>query len=57
MAPYIWAWAAFDHMKERHEALVRKYPNRPPTHGVPYEGIDGLPAEAKALAERVPTTY
>ena len=57
MAPYLWAWAAFDHMKERHEALIRKYPNRPPTHGVPYEGIDGLPAAAKALAERVPTTY
>jgi len=57
MAPYLWAWAAFDHMKERHEALIRKYPNRPPTHGVPYEGIDNLPIEAKAVAERVPTSY
>jgi arylsulfatase len=57
MAPYLWAWAAFDHMKERHEALIRKYPNRPPTHGVPYEGIEGLPAEAKALAKRLPSSY
>ncbi len=57
MAPYLWAWAAFDHMKERHEALIRKYPHRKPTHGVPYEGIEGLPAEAKAVASRVPTSY
>jgi arylsulfatase A-like enzyme len=57
MAPYLWAWAAFDHMKERHEALVRKYPNRKPTHGVPYEGIEDLPEAARALAERLPKTY
>jgi arylsulfatase len=57
MAPYLWAWAPFDHMRERHLALIRKYPNRPQTHGVPYRGIEGLPAEARALAEEVPTTY
>lgn len=57
MAPYLWAWAAFDHMKERHEALIRKYPHRKPTHGKPYEGIEGLPSEAKALADHLPRSY
>lgn len=57
MPPYLWAWAAFDHMKERHEALVRKYPHRPPTHGRPYQGIADLPAAAQALADGVPRTY
>ena len=57
MAPYLWAWAAFDHMKEDHLAMIRRYPNRAQTHGVPYEGIADLPPEAKALAERVPTSY
>ena len=57
MAPYLWAWAAFDHMREDHLALMRKIPNRPQTHGVPYSGIANLPSEAKALAERVPTSY
>ena len=57
MAPYLWAWAAFDHMREGHDALIRKYPNREQTHGVPYRGIANLPPEAKALAARVPTSY
>jgi len=57
MAPYLWAWAAFDHMREDHLAMIRQYPNRKQTHGVPYEGIRDLPPEAKALASRVPTTY
>ncbi len=57
MAPYLWAWAAFDHMREGHMALIRKYPNRAQTHGVPYEGIRDLPEEAAALAERVPASY
>ncbi len=57
MAPYLWACAAFDHMRERHEALIRKYPNRMPTHGVPYEGIENLPEAARALAKRLPSTY
>lgn len=57
MAPYLWAWAPFDHMRERHLNMIEQYPNRPQTHGVPYEGIVGLPAEAKALAATVPTTY
>jgi arylsulfatase A-like enzyme len=57
MPPYLWAWAAFDHMKERHEALIRKYPHRSPTHGKPYEGIADLPAAAHAVADSVPLTY
>ena len=57
MAPYLWAWAAFDHMKERHEALIRRYPNRKPTHGRPYVGISNLPAEAAELASGVPDSY
>jgi arylsulfatase len=57
MPPYLWAWAAFDHMRERHEALIRKYPHRPTTHGKPYEGIADLPAAARELADGVPTTY
>lgn len=57
MSPYLWAWAAFDHMRERHMHQLEKYPNREQTHGVPYRGITNLPAEAKALAEAVPTTY
>ena len=56
MAPYLWAWAAFDHMREDHLALIRRFPNRKQTHGVPYQGIEGLPPEAAALAERVPTS-
>lgn len=57
MSPYLWAWAAFDHMRERHDALIRSYPHRSHTHDVPYKGISNLPPEAKALAERLPKTY
>lgn len=57
MAPYIWAWAAFDHMKERHEALIRRYPHRKPARGKAYQGIADLPAAAKALADHLPTSY
>ncbi len=57
MTPYLWAWAAFDHMRERHLEMIRKYSNREPIHGVPYEGIEGLSEEAKELAASVPTSY
>jgi arylsulfatase A-like enzyme len=53
MAPYLWAWAAFDQMKQRHLRQIAKYPLREPTHGKPYTGIRDLPADAKALADRV----
>jgi len=57
MSPYLWAWAAFDHMRTRHDQLIEQYPNRKPTHGKPYEGIVGLPDSAKALADTVPTYH
>ena len=53
MAPYIWAWAAFDHMRDRHLTQKDRYPDRPPTRGLPFEGIEGLPAETEALAESI----
>lgn len=54
MPPFLWAWAPFDHMKTRHETLLKKYPNRAPTHGIPYQGLKDLPAAAVALARTVP---
>ncbi len=53
MPPYLWAWLAFDHMKERHLKQMEDYPNRPVTRGVPYEGIEELRSEAKRLSERL----
>jgi arylsulfatase len=53
MTPFLWAWAAFDQMRDRHLGLMKKYPNREVTLGKPYEGIEGLRPESKALAERV----
>jgi arylsulfatase len=32
-------------------ALKKKYPNRPPTHGMPYEGIENLRPETITLVE------
>jgi len=53
MAPYIWAWAAFDHMRNRHLEQKQAYPDRAPVRGMPFEGIEGLSAETQALAESV----
>ena len=50
-------WAAFDLIREDRLALIRKYPNRKQTDGVPYEGIAGLPEASRALAWKVPTSY
>lgn len=54
MPPYLWAWAAFDHMKTRHLEQMQQYPNRQPTLGKPYTGIRDLPPEAERLSETVP---
>jgi len=54
MTPYLWAWAAFDHMKTRHEKMFEKYPNREPTRDTPYEGISNLPEAAARLAKSIP---
>ena len=54
LPPFIWSWAAFDHMRTRHENQIEQYPNRQPTTGRPYTGIVDLPPEAAALAAGVP---
>ncbi len=43
MAQFLWAWPAFDHIKARHEAQIKKYPHTPVTRGKPYTGIERLP--------------
>lgn len=53
MPPYLWAWLAFDHMKERHQKQMEKFANRPVTRGTPYEGIAELREDAKAVADRL----
>ena len=42
MAQFLWAWPAFDQMKERHEAQIAKYPHTPVARGNPYSGIERL---------------
>ena len=49
---YIWAWPAFDQMRERHLAQMRAYPNRTPTEGEPFGGIADLREDAARLAKR-----
>jgi len=46
-----WAGGQFTGMIKRHMALKKKYPNRPPTHAMPYEGIENLRPETKKLVE------
>ena len=50
---FIWAWPAFDQMRERHRDLMERYPNREVTTGRPYEGIADLREDAAALARRL----
>jgi arylsulfatase len=53
MPPYLWAWSAFNHMRERHLEQQSEYKNRAPTRGVPYEGIADLREDAAAIGERL----
>ena len=53
MAPYLWAWAAFDHMRERHLEQKVRYPDRSQTTGKPFAGIEDLSKETEALANSV----
>ena len=46
-----WAGGQFAGMIERHLALKQRFPDRPPTHGLPYEGIENLRPETIALVE------
>ena len=45
----MWSVESFIDMKVRHEAFKKKFPDRPETHGAPYEGIDNLRPETKDM--------
>ncbi len=46
-----WAGGQFAGIAERHMKLKIKYPDRPPTHGMPYEGIENLRPETIEMVE------
>ena len=46
-----WAGGQFVAMAKRHLALKQKYKDRPPTYGIPYEGIENLRPESKKVVE------
>jgi len=46
-----WSGGQFVNMIKRHMANKKKYPDRAPTYGVPYEGIENLRPETKAMLE------
>lgn len=46
-----WAGGQFAGMVKRHMAFKQKYPDRPATHGIPYEGIENLRPESKKVVE------
>jgi len=46
-----WAGGQFAGMVKRHVAFKQKYPDRPPTYGKPYEGIENLRPESKKAVE------
>ncbi|MCZ6875969.1 MAG: sulfatase-like hydrolase/transferase, partial [bacterium] len=45
----VWAGGQFVAMAKRHMANKRKYPDRPPTHGMPYGGIENLRPETRQM--------
>jgi len=47
----MWSVESFKDMRIRHEAFKQKYPDRPETHGAPYEGIENLRPETKEMIE------
>lgn len=46
-----WAGGQFAAMIKRHLGMRQKYPDRKPTHGVPYGGIENLRPETTAMVE------
>jgi arylsulfatase len=44
-----WAGGQFVAMIKRHMAWKQRYPDRPPTFGIPYEGIENLRPETNAM--------
>ena len=53
MMPFLWAWASFDKMKERHLALMERFENRAPKLGTAFGGIENLRPDAKKLKETI----
>ena len=47
----MWSVAYFSDMRERHEALKKRFPDREETRAKPYEGIANLRPETEALLE------
>lgn len=47
----MWSVESFIDMRIRHEAFKKKFPDRPETHGAPYEGIDNLRPETKDMVK------
>lgn len=39
MAEFLWAWAQFDAMRERHVAQIAEFPHTPVARGEPYTGV------------------
>lgn len=48
----MWTVAYFGDMRQRHMAFKKRYPDRPETHGIPYEGIENLRPETQEMLER-----
>ena len=46
-----WGGAEFVRIIQRHKKRKLKYPDEPPTFGVPYDGIDNLRPESKKAVE------
>jgi arylsulfatase len=44
-----WAGGQFANMVKRHMAYKQKFPDRPPTYGMPYEGIEDLRPETQEV--------
>ncbi len=40
MQEMLWAWANFEFMKQRHEELMKKFPNTPQRHDEALKGIE-----------------
>jgi arylsulfatase len=45
----MWSVAYFTEMRARHMAFKKKFPDRPETRAIPYQGIDNLRPETQAL--------
>ncbi|MBW2202425.1 MAG: sulfatase-like hydrolase/transferase [Deltaproteobacteria bacterium] len=51
LLPLIHLKQPFDRMRVRHELWIKKYPNTPEKHGIPFTGIANASPEVKALAK------